>query len=82
MVVILLLGVFLLNQIYKLETTFFFLVAEISTNFGASSIVQQLADINTFKDFTLQAHTITWSNGVDFAPEYIKSLQNKESNLA
>ncbi|SHJ51610.1 hypothetical protein SAMN05720471_1531 [Fibrobacter sp. UWP2] len=31
------LGVFLLNQIYKLETTFFFLVAEISTNFGASS---------------------------------------------
>ncbi|WP_234971917.1 hypothetical protein, partial [Fibrobacter sp. UWP2] len=32
-----LLGVFLLNQIYKLETTFFFLVAEISTNFGASS---------------------------------------------
>ena len=38
-------------------------------------IVQQLADINTFKDFTLQAHTITWSNGVDFAPEFIKSLQ-------
>ena len=38
-------------------------------------IVQQLADINTFKDFTLQAHTITWSNGVDFAPEFIKSLK-------
>ena len=38
-------------------------------------IVQQLADIKTFKDFTLQAHSITWSNGVDFAPEFIKSLQ-------
>ena len=37
-------------------------------------IVQQLADFNIFKDFTLQAHTITWSNGVDFAPEFIKSL--------
>ena len=37
-------------------------------------IVQQLADVNTFKDFTLQAHSITWPNGVDFAPEFIKSL--------
>ena len=42
-------------------------------------IVQQLADINTFRDFALHAHTITWSNGVDFAPEFIKSLQNSES---
>ena len=39
-------------------------------------IVQQLADINIFKDFSLQAHTITWSNGVDFAPEFIKGLVN------
>ena len=38
------------------------------------AIVRQLADINTFRDFALQAHTITWSNGVDFAPEFIKSL--------
>ncbi|ACX76506.1 conserved hypothetical protein [Fibrobacter succinogenes subsp. succinogenes S85] len=38
-------------------------------------IVQQLADIKFFKDFTLQVHTITWPNGVDFAPEFIKSLQ-------
>ncbi|WP_097037034.1 hypothetical protein [Fibrobacter sp. UWT3] len=45
MVVILLLGVFLLNQIYKLETTFFFLVAEISTNFGASSPMIKTSDI-------------------------------------
>lgn len=46
------------------------------------AIVQQLADINTFKDFSLQAHTITWSNGVDFAPEFIKSLQKVPENAA
>lgn len=45
-------------------------------------VVQQLADINAFRDFTLQAHTITWSNGVDFAPEFIKSLQKTELSPA
>ncbi len=39
-------------------------------------IMQQLADIEPFKDFTLQVHSITWSNGVGFAPEFIKSLMN------
>ena len=42
-------------------------------------IVRQLADLIIFKDFTLHAHTITWSNGVDFAPEFIKSLQQRPS---
>ena len=46
------------------------------------AIVQQLVNINTFKDFSLQAHTITWSNGVDFAPEFIKSLQKVPENAA
>jgi hypothetical protein len=46
------------------------------------AIVQQLENINTFKDFSLQAHTITWSNGVDFAPEFIKSLQKVPENAA
>lgn len=41
------------------------------------TIVQQLVDLNMFKDFCLQAYTITWSNGVDFAPEFIKSLQKE-----
>ena len=41
------------------------------------AIVLQLADLNVFKDFSLQAHTITWSNGVDFAPEFIKGLQKE-----
>lgn len=46
------------------------------------AIVQQLANLNTFRDFSLQAHTITWSNGVDFAPEFIKSLQKAPENAA
>ena len=37
-------------------------------------IVQQLSNLNLFKDFKLQARTIVWSNGVDFAPEFVKSL--------
>ena len=45
-------------------------------------IVQQLADINIFKHFMLQAHTITWSNGVNFAPEFIRNLQKAEHNPA
>ena len=44
-------------------------------------IVQHLADVNTFKDFTLQAPTITLSNGVEFATEFIKSLQYAEPSL-
>lgn len=36
-------------------------------------IVQQLSNLDLFKDFKLQARTIVWSNGVDFAPEFIKS---------
>lgn len=37
-------------------------------------IVQQLSNLDLFKDFKIQANTIEWSNGVDFAPENIKEL--------
>jgi len=37
-------------------------------------IVRELSNLDLFKDFKVQAHTIVWSNGVDFAPEYIKEL--------
>lgn len=37
-------------------------------------IVQSLKDVALFKSFTVKAHTITWPNGLDFAPEFIKSL--------
>ena len=37
-------------------------------------IVRSLQDRALFKDFTIKAHTIVWANGLDFAPELIKSL--------
>ncbi|SHJ53943.1 hypothetical protein, partial [Fibrobacter sp. UWP2] len=71
------LGVFLLNQIYKLETTFFFLVAEISTNFGASSpcaagnatgIAQNDSEIPILREILQILPTILlfWANLLDF----------------
>ncbi|MBR4159070.1 MAG: DUF2442 domain-containing protein [Spirochaetia bacterium] len=40
-------------------------------------IIRELKDIKLFKNFWIEADTITWSNGVDFAPEFIKSLVKK-----
>ena len=39
-------------------------------------IIRELTDIGLFKNFWIEADTIFWSNGVDFAPEFIKSLVN------
>lgn len=38
------------------------------------AIIKSLSSLEVFRDFCVQANTITWSNGVDFAPEYIKSI--------
>ena len=31
-----------------------------------------LKDKNFFKSFTLEGHTLSWSNGADFAPEFLR----------
>ena len=36
-------------------------------------IVSELRELNLFKDFSIQRHTLTWKNGLDFAPEFLKS---------
>ncbi|MBQ1983054.1 MAG: DUF2442 domain-containing protein [Spirochaetaceae bacterium] len=41
-------------------------------------LVQQLKDINLFKEFNVKLHTIVWTNGLDFAPEFIKSCIEKK----
>jgi len=36
-------------------------------------IIKALSNKKLFQDFSIQLHTITWTNGLDFAPEFIKS---------
>lgn len=31
-----------------------------------------LRDVNQFKRFTLRGHTLSWENGADFAPEFLR----------
>jgi hypothetical protein len=33
-----------------------------------------LRDTNYFRTFRLEGHTLSWSNGADFAPEYVLEL--------
>ena len=40
-------------------------------------IISELKNLEIFKDFSIQHHTISWSNGLDFAPEFIKSCSIK-----
>lgn len=34
-------------------------------------IFEPLKKISFFKSFTLNGHTLSWSNGADFAPEFL-----------
>jgi hypothetical protein len=35
-------------------------------------IFEPLKDTSFFKTFTLEGHTLSWSNGADFAPEFLR----------
>lgn len=37
-----------------------------------------LKDLDTFRAFCVEGHTLSWPNGADFAPEYLQSLINCE----
>lgn len=67
---------------YKIEVTFndgsSHLVDFEKTIFNDSrAIVSALQDLSVFKDFSIQNHTISWTNGLDFAPEFIKDCSIK-----
>lgn len=44
------------------------------------AIVYDLKDLALFKDFSIKNHTISWTNGLDFAPEFIKDCSIKVLN--
>lgn len=35
-------------------------------------IYEPLKDKNYFKNFQIRGHTLSWENGADFAPEYLR----------
>ncbi|MBU0501556.1 MAG: DUF2442 domain-containing protein [Gammaproteobacteria bacterium] len=35
-------------------------------------VFEPLKNISLFKSFTLEGHTLSWSNGADFAPEFLR----------
>lgn len=35
-------------------------------------VFEPLQDVEFFKSFNLEGHTLSWSNGADFAPEFLR----------
>ena len=35
-------------------------------------IFEPLKNVSFFKSFTLEGHTLSWNNGADFAPEFLR----------
>ncbi len=42
-----------------------------------SSMFEPLKDLEVFKNFELDAWTVCWPNGADFAPEFLYELVSK-----
>lgn len=42
-------------------------------------IFEPLRDLDYFKNFTIEANTIAWANGLDPAPEYLYQLAQDQN---
>jgi len=40
-------------------------------------VFEPLKNLDYFKRFRLEGHTLAWENGADFAPEYLKSKSER-----
>ena len=43
-------------------------------------IFEPLKDPSFFKSFRLEGHTLSWSNGADFAPEFLREHLQPENS--
>lgn len=42
-------------------------------------IFEPLRDVDYFRGFSLEGHTLSWPNGADFAPEYLHELVESQA---
>ena len=42
-------------------------------------VFEPLKDVEVFKTFRLEGHTVSWSNGADFAPEFLRDKLKKDA---
>ncbi len=42
-------------------------------------IFAPLKEVDYFRQFRLEGHTLAWENGADFAPEYLHQLLHSET---
>ncbi|RJP31471.1 MAG: DUF2442 domain-containing protein [Candidatus Omnitrophota bacterium] len=40
-------------------------------------IFEPLKDVDYFKSFHIEGHTLSWENGADFAPEFLRDLMSQ-----
>ena len=45
------------------------------------TVFLQLRDLAFFQTFRIEGHTLSWSNGADFAPEYIRQLVQTQNHI-
>ena len=42
-------------------------------------IFEPLRDVEYFRRFSIEGHTLAWPNGADFAPEYLRDLAKSQT---
>ena len=45
----------------------------------AGPIFEPLRDVEYFRRFSTEGHTLAWPNGADFAPEYLRDLAKSQA---